>query len=175
MSVDISIHVGARVGYSRASALGQQLIQERMEQIRIEIREFILVSWPVETATSLQGWELRVGGSWLYIRNQIDYAEHVHRAGESVLVWTEIEAFAEQQVSAAEADLREIVADHPAAARVESRAPGLSGTAAVVSALFRARERVLSRLTRDEVRGRIRDVRDPTRRRPRTMLEMLRG
>ena len=173
MSVDLTIDVGARVGYARATAEGRRLVQQRMEQIRIEVREFILTSWPVDTATSLQGWEVRVQRGLLVIRNQIPYAVHVHREGETTLVWEEIEAVAEQEVSAAEGEMRQIVAENTAGAT--TRPLQVGGVATVLSALFRARARVFSRLTRDQIRGQIRDVRDPTKRRPLTLREVTRG
>ncbi len=173
MSVDLTFDVGARVGYARATAEGRRLVQQRMEQIRIEVREFVLLSWPVDTATSLQGWEIRVQRGLLIIRNQIPYAVHVHRGGETTLVWEEIEAVAEQAVADAEAEMRQIVAENTAGAT--TRPLQVGGVSAVMSALIRARERVLRRLTRDQIRGQIRDVRDPTKRRPLTLQEVLRG
>jgi len=173
VSVDLTIDVGSRVGYARATSEGRRLVRERMEQIRIEVREFILASWPVDTATSLQGWEVRVQRGLLVIRNQIPYAVHVHREGETTLVWEEIEAVAEQAVADAVPDMRQIVAENTAGAT--TRPLQVGGVATVLSALFRARARVFSRLTRDQIRGQIRDVRDPTKRRPLTLREVTRG
>jgi hypothetical protein len=112
MGVDHSIDVGALLGTS-LGRLSEQAGARLMSQMRLvaqTLKEFVLSSWPVDTATSLQDWEVRSSALRLIVRNSVDYAEYVHRAGESSLVHEEIGIKAEELVDAALPDMRQTIA-----------------------------------------------------------------
>lgn len=168
MSVDVSIDVGRRLGSPRLTQEGRDQITERLTDIAAELREFLIESWPVDTAFSLQAWEIRAAGLWLYVRNPIDYAEYVHRSGETTEVWREVQAVAEELVESALPDLRAIAeASRPA----PSLAPDQTGVgpsralrdALRATALFSARQRAFQRVggrTRNALRARNRALLD---------------
>lgn len=95
-SVDISLDIASRVGPLPAAA--RQVLHD---EIVVPLRESLLSgAWPVDTGASLQAWEIRaVAPDFVAIRNPIEYAEFVHRAGEEVEVWTELEALSEELLS----------------------------------------------------------------------------
>jgi len=112
------------------------------EEIVVPLRESLLSGqWPVDTGASLQAWEIRaVDASTVAIRNPIEYAEFVHRAGESVEVWTELETLSEELLSSLLPRLRAL-ARRPTRQlplRLMSRAVARAGT------LFASKVRALS-------------------------------
>lgn len=113
--VDVSIDVGARLGISGrllGDAVREQIGDVLLQAAR-DLRAFVIESWPVLTSASLSEWEIRPSGLWLIVRNPIDYAEFVHRAGEKVEVWTEIRDEAERLVALALPELRRIIEAMP--------------------------------------------------------------
>lgn len=136
-SVDISIDVGDRIpGLPPAAA---PILREEMV---IPLRESLINGgWPVDTGASLQRWEIRVVGSdFVAIRNPIYYAEYVHRAGETVEVWTEIEALSEELFAAVAPRLRALA--RPPARQLPIRL--ISRAAVRAATLFAASTRVLT-------------------------------
>lgn len=156
MSVDLSINVGTRLGVRSEdlSAEAAEEVARLLDEVRIEAREYILVVWPVDTAASLQEWELRVSGLWLILRNPVDYVEYVHRSGEKVLVWTEIQARSEELVVAALPVMEAAIAAAPAPA--QQTLPIFGATDLLTSILFAAKRAAIARvpmLTRDALRA----------------------
>lgn len=167
MAVDVSINVGARLG-SAASIIGDAAagaVNERLRDLARQVREYLLTVWPVLTAASLQEWEIRASGLWLIVRNPLDYAEYVHRAGETVEVWTEVRDYADELVEAALPELRALVAAIPS---LPLPAPVAQTQAEdITSILFRAKADAVKRvrmLERDRIRfgiNAMRSVRRP--------------
>ncbi len=155
-SVDISIDVGDRV--PGLPPVARQILRDEMV---IPLRESLINGgWPVDTGASLQAWEIRVIGSdFVAIRNPIFYAEYVHRAGETVEVWTEIEALSEDLYSSIAPRLRALA--RPAPRQIAMRL--ISRAAVRAATLFSASVRVL---TARDVSRRTRIRRSP-RTRPR--------
>lgn len=166
MAVDVSIDVGARLG-AATSIIGdaaRDAVRDRLRRIALELREYLLDVWPVLTAASLQEWEIRASGMWLIVRNPLDYAEYVHRAGETVEVWTEIRDRADELVDAALPELRDLVASMPslplASPVIQPRGTDLT------TLLYDAKRRAIqavNMLERDRIRARL----SPEGRRPR--------
>ena len=97
-SVDLTIDVGARIRGTLPPVARQILTAEVVRPLRASL---VSGGWPVDTGASLQAWEIRAPDQdTVAIRNPIEYAEFVHHAGETVEVWTEVEALSEQLVSA---------------------------------------------------------------------------
>jgi len=163
MSVDFTIDAGSILGVSTGtiSSDARKLIRERLLTIRKEVRTFLLSVWPVDSAASLQDWELRVVGLGLVIRNPIPYAIYVHRTGEvGTLVWEEIRDEANDLVDQAIPDMQFIIEQNPKSAGTEEvatfvSAPAVTYQSLINSVLFRAKQRALVRvpiLTRDGIR-----------------------
>ena len=160
MAIDLSLDVGKRLG-TPVSAIPKEAtseIQGIIRDVAAELREFLLQVWPVETATSLQEWEIRGASFWLIIRNPLDYAVYVHRKGDSTEVWTEVQAKSEELVLAALPSMQSVIAKHPPKTQLEI--PFFISADLITSALFEAKARAFQRgptLTRDRIRNRIRD------------------
>ena len=157
MSVDLSINVGTRLGVRSEdlSAEAAEEVARLLDEVRIEVREYILVVWPVDTAASLQEWELRVSGLWLILRNPVDYVEYVHRSGETVLVWTEIQARSEELVTDALPAMQTAIAAAPPPPQ-QVALPIFGATDLLTSILFAAKRAAIARvpmLTRDALRA----------------------
>lgn len=166
MAVDVSINVGARLG-SAESIIGDAAtgaVNERLRDLARQVREYLLTVWPVLTAASLQEWEIRASGLWLIVRNPLDYAEYVHRAGETVEVWTEVRDYADELVEAALPELRALVAAIPS---LPLAAPVAQVQAEdITSILFRAKADAVKRvrmLERDRIRFGIEAIRSVRR------------
>lgn len=185
-SVDVSIDVGARLGVSGrllADAVRESLGDEILRIAR-DLRAFVLDHWPVLTSASLQEWEVRQSGLFLIVRNPIEYASYVHRAGETVEVWTEIRDEAERLVAAALPDLQRIVDTAPSlpfpgvTAMQQQVAPSILDAAErFARLLFRAKAEAYLR-TPTATRDRLREDFSTTAsrlRRARRMLEAARG
>jgi hypothetical protein len=97
-SIDLTIDVGARIRGTLPPVVRQILTAEIVRPLRASL---VSGAWPVDTGASLQGWEIRaVDAETVAIRNPVEYSEFVHRAGETVEVWTEVEELSERLVSA---------------------------------------------------------------------------
>ena len=124
--VDISIDIGQRLG-AMLTDFGAQAPQaaDIVEDLRFRWQEDLLEVWPVDTGTSLQGWEnYRSLLVWV-LRNPVEYAEYVHAAGDDVPIVEYLAAKAEEYVADAMPDLERLLAQ-----AVAERAP--SGLAALV-------------------------------------------
>ena len=166
MSVDHSINVGSLLGVraSDVSPRGVDDLGDAIKDIARDVRAFVVADWPVDTATSLQEWEVRGAGLWLIVRNPVDYAEYVHRSGDPSLVHEEIRDYAVELVSAATPDLRQIIADNPADLQVAI--PFFQSSAVLTGAVFASRAAGFDRvgaLTRNRLRAQIADRRPRAR------------
>lgn len=112
MSVDLTIDVAERLSipFSGIAEEERQRITDIIRTMARDLRAFIVEAWPVDTSASLQEWEVRASGFRFIVRNPIEYAEYVHRAGETVEVWTEIRDQAEALVDAALPEMEEVAA-----------------------------------------------------------------
>lgn len=126
MSVDLTIDFGRRLG-ARVSDFGRFRGQalDLLEDIRFRWQEDLLEVWPVDTGTSLQAWENFTDGLRWVLRNDVEYAEHVHAAGDDQPIWEYLKAQAETYAAEVMPELRGMLAR----AQQESRAaqPGLFG------------------------------------------------
>lgn len=97
-AVDLTLDVGARVRGTLPPAARQILTAEVVRPLRASL---VSGGWPVDTGASLQAWEIRAPNeTTVRIANPIEYAEFVHRAGETLEVWTEVEELSEQLLTA---------------------------------------------------------------------------
>ena len=95
-AVDLSIDVFSRLpaSYDSLDSSGQAEVDDIMSGLIVDLREYIIDNWPVDTRRSQQSWELQWVPPWWIVRNPVEYAEYVHPAGQGANViesWTGVE------------------------------------------------------------------------------------
>ena len=104
--VNISIDVAERMrekGIEVDSLSPQALEQiwDIIDGIAFDVGEFVDEVWPIDTGASHADWESTAEGLFLILRNPREYAEFVHRKGQTGQVYKEIGREAERLLSAA--------------------------------------------------------------------------
>lgn len=129
--VDFTIDLGARLG-ARLADFGRFAGEARdvLDDARLSWQEDMLEVWPVDTGTSLQGWDNYIDGLVWVLRNAVEYVEWVHEAGDSPdnPVADYLQAQAETYAAAALADLRGLLSQ---AQREQGAQPSLFGSRGV--------------------------------------------
>ncbi len=144
-AVDFSIDFGTRLG-ARLADFGRHAGEARdvIENARLRWQEDMLEVWPVDTGTSLQGWDNFTDGLTWLLRNAVEYVSYVHAAGDDEPIVGYLEAQAETYAAAAMTELssllalarREQGAQVPLFGRRGVQRPG--PVAGVAQAVFRA-------------------------------------
>jgi hypothetical protein len=113
-AVDLSINVYSRLsGFTDGlspQARGQ--IEDVIDDLTAELREYIIDYWPVDTRRSQQAWSLQWEAPMWLIRNPVEYAEYVHTAGQGPNPeesWRGVEAESEELLAGALSRLNQIV------------------------------------------------------------------
>jgi len=111
-SVDLTIDVGARLGVNTDSltTAARDQLESAIDDLAWQLGEFIDLIWPVDTGASQADWESAAEDLIWVIRNPREYAEFVHRKGETVEVYTQIEAESERILAGKLSVLRAIAA-----------------------------------------------------------------
>ncbi len=112
MSVDISIDFGRRLGGATLADFGRLRgdVGDVLEDLLLSFQEELQAVWPVDTGTSLTGWDTYEDGLRLVLRNAVEYAVYVHVAGDPQPVWEYLRAFVEERAAGTLADLRGLLA-----------------------------------------------------------------
>ena len=143
-AVDLSINVYSRLsGFTQSlSADGRRQVEDVIDDLIAELREYIIDNWPVDTRRSQQSWSLQWDEPVWVIRNPVDYAEYVHKANQGsdpVESWRGVEAESEELFSGALSRLNRIVqADNAQAVNI-----GVQRTQNIAERLASQAQRVL--------------------------------
>ena len=138
-SVDLSIDVAARFGLDVSALTPEAVarIEAIVDDLAFRLGEFIDSVWPVDTGASQASWESTQEGFFWVIRNDREYAEYVHRAGDSTEVWRIVEARSEELLQGAAARISRAAAT--GLRQVSPPSQPLQGLAGeVISSLVRA-------------------------------------
>lgn len=110
-AVDLSINVyqrlpGASDSLSRSA---RSEIEDVIDDLIADLREYIIDNWPVDTRRSQQAWSLQWDEPTWVIRNPVDYAEYVHPKDVTLESWTGVEMESERLLTGALGRLTNIV------------------------------------------------------------------
>jgi hypothetical protein len=151
-AVDISVDVGQRIG-ARLGDFGRFRgdAEDVMDDALLSFREDLQAVWPVDTGTSLQGWDTFVDGLVLVLRNAVEYASFVHVAGDDTPIVEYLDAQAQTYARQAATELRGLLARARREAGAQAPLFGARGVqrpslASVIgSAIFRATAQAFDR------------------------------
>ena len=102
ISIDVAERMRAKgINPDGLSPRALEQIWDIIDGIAFDLGEFVDEVWPVDTGASHADWETTAEGLFLIVRNPREYAEFVHRKGQTGQVYKEIGREAERLLAAA--------------------------------------------------------------------------